>query len=38
MYSLLKVTVYFIINGPRVTFGIFDGHMLKKGILSNQTT
>ena len=43
--KLIKVLEYlrtcnilYLINGPRVTFGIFDRHMLKKGILSYQTT
>ena len=30
--------IFCLINGSRVTFGIFDWHVLKKGILSYQTT
>ena len=30
--------MFYVINGPRVTFGIFDCRMLKNGILSYQTT
>ena len=35
---LRTCNIFYLINGPRVTFGIFDCHMLKKGILSYQTT
>ena len=35
---LRTCNIFDLKNGPRVTFGIFDGHMLKKGILSYQTT
>ena len=34
---LRTCNMFYLINGPCVTFGIFDWHMLKKGILSYQT-
>ena len=34
---LRTCNIFYLISGPRVTFGIFDLHMLKKGILSYQT-
>ena len=35
---LRACNIFYLINGPRIMFGIFDLHMLKKGILSYQTT
>ena len=31
---LRTCNIFYLINAPHVTFGIFDWHMLKKGILS----
>ena len=30
--------IFYLINEPSIMFGIIDRHMLKKGILSYQTT
>ena len=35
---LRTCNIVYLINGPGVTFRIFDWHMLKKGILSYQIT
>ena len=34
---LRTCNIFYLINGPQVTLGIFDWHMLKKGSLSYQT-